>query len=348
MAPPSITIEALAQRQRSNALADTALALSATLFVGVCVLLADHSAVQRLAAPPAPSVPDPPAGVQFAALPRSDLGTPVIEVSRTGPAPRPANDLQRRIAAIRQGMENAVSGREVDGLAYVSLPTVAGMVDGECRWDPAARQAIAISGEGLARFTQDASTAEFNGEAVGLPGPARRFEADLYLPAKSLVALYGATIDRDEDSGVLRVDVHGKRFPIVSEQAFRMEISRSERWLRVFFAGKPAKEYPICSGAGENTPVGHFHIENKAEWPSWRAYWGEYMAGGSPRNPLGARWLGTTARGRVTGWPIGIHGTNDPSSIGQRLSGGCVRTYNHNAIELYDTIPIGTPLWIHE
>jgi lipoprotein-anchoring transpeptidase ErfK/SrfK len=127
-----------------------------------------------------------------------------------------------------------------------------------------------------------------------------------------------------------------------------MEISRSERWLRVYYAGKLAKEYPICAGAGDNTPTGHFHIQSKAEWPSWRAYWGEYMPGGSARNPLGARWLGTSARGRVTGWPIGLHGTNDPSSIGRRISGGCVRTYNENAIELYDTVPIGTPLWIHE
>jgi lipoprotein-anchoring transpeptidase ErfK/SrfK len=72
------------------------------------------------------------------------------------------------------------------------------------------------------------------------------------------------------------------------------------------------------------------------------------MPGGSSRNPLGARWLGTSAHGHATGRVIGIHGTNQPSSIGQRISGGCMRTYNSNAIELYNNIPVGTQLYIHE
>jgi lipoprotein-anchoring transpeptidase ErfK/SrfK len=94
--------------------------------------------------------------------------------------------------------------------------------------------------------------------------------------------------------------------------------------------------------------VGDFHIANKAVWPPWNAYWGEYMPGGSARNPLGARWLGTSARGRATGRVIGIHGTNQPSSIGRRISGGCLRAHNRDAIELYNNIPVGTPLTIHE
>jgi lipoprotein-anchoring transpeptidase ErfK/SrfK len=109
-----------------------------------------------------------------------------------------------------------------------------------------------------------------------------------------------------------------------------------------------AKTYGACIGEGENTPVGEFQIQNKAVAPGWRAYWGEYIPGGSPRNPLGVRWLGTTAHGRATGRVIGIHGTNQPSSIGQRISGGCVRLQNAHAIELYETIPIGTHVSIHE
>ncbi|MEN6544752.1 MAG: L,D-transpeptidase, partial [Armatimonadia bacterium] len=41
-------------------------------------------------------------------------------------------------------------------------------------------------------------------------------------------------------------------------------------------------------------------------------------------------------------------GTNQPSSIGKRISGGCMRTYNDNAIELFNNIPVGTPVTIHE
>ena len=114
------------------------------------------------------------------------------------------------------------------------------------------------------------------------------------------------------------------------------------------YAGERLVRWGCCVGAGGNTPVGTFHIQNKGVWPGWRAYWGEFIPGGSARNPLGARWLGTTARGRATERVIGIHGTNQPSSIGQRISGGCMRLTNAHAIELYDTIPIGTRVVIHE
>jgi hypothetical protein len=348
MTLPGATIEALARRQRLSVLADVALALTTAVFIAVCLHLADASAVQHLGAS-APGDPERlPTGTQVAALPSTDLGTPVMDAQARDPAPRPSNDLQRRIAEIRQGMENAVTGRDLDGLSYVSLPAAMSMVGGEWRWDRDGTHALGISEEGLARFTPGSVQADLNGSAVGIDGPPRRLGEEFYIPVRAIVSLYAGELSRDADSGLLQVRVRGKSFPVVSEQVFRMEICRGERWLRVYYAGKLAKEYPVCTGAGDNTPIGHFHIENKAEWPSWRAYWGEYMPGGSARNPLGARWLGTTARGRVTGWPIGVHGTNEPSSIGQRISGGCVRTYNANAIELYDTIPVGTPLWIHE
>jgi hypothetical protein len=182
-----------------------------------------------------------------------------------------------------------------------------------------------------------------------IPDTARKIGDELHVPVTAMASLYGASIESDDGTGLVQATVGDGKFPVfVPNRLFRIEICRGGRWLKVFYAGKLAKEYPICSGAGNNTPVGEFHIQNKAVWPSWRAYWGELIPGGSRRNPLGARWLGTTARGRVTGWPIGIHGTNQPSSIGRRISGGCIRTYNRNSIELYETIPIGTPVSIHE
>jgi lipoprotein-anchoring transpeptidase ErfK/SrfK len=346
MASLSPSIDALAHRQRMGSLADAALFLSAGLFVTVCLHLADASALRRIRPPEEPIVLS--TGTEVAGLPASDMGTAVIDGAQPDPAPRPTNDLQRRCEALRGGLTNAVSGRSFNELAYVSLPAAMSMVDGECFWERSGSAALAISEEGIVRFVPDTSKAVVNGEAIGIPGAARRLREELYIPAKALATLYGARLTKNETTGTISVEARGKQFTVVSEQVFRMEICREGRWLRVFYVGKLAKEYPICSGAGDNTPVGHFHIQNKAMWPSWRAYWGEYMPGGSARNPLGARWLGTTARGRVTGWPIGIHGTNDPSSIGRRISGGCIRTYNENAIELYDTIPIGTPVWIHE
>jgi hypothetical protein len=328
--------------------------LSIAAFMGVYAYLADSLVLKHAAAAPpgASGAPGLPTGTRLAALPESENGTPVLgadaEVDRDLGS-EPTNDLQRRVAAIRSRLGETVFGRSINDVTYVSMPDASRLVEAEWRWDKAQQAGVLITDEGLVRFAADSSRVSVNEASGRIPGPLRLVGGKPFLPLPALVALYGASVGSVGDTGLTAVTVRGKTFSVaVPERLFRIEICREGRWLKVSYAGQFAKEYPICSGAGDNTPVGHFHIQNKAEWPSWRAYWGELIPGGSPRNPLGARWLGTTARGRVTGWPIGIHGTNQPSSIGQRISGGCIRTYNHFSIELYETVPIGTPVWIHE
>jgi lipoprotein-anchoring transpeptidase ErfK/SrfK len=57
---------------------------------------------------------------------------------------------------------------------------------------------------------------------------------------------------------------------------------------------------------------------------------------GGPNNPLGARamYIGSTL--------YRIHGSNEPWSIGQAVSSGCIRMVNEDVIHLYDQVPIGT------
>ena len=85
-------------------------------------------------------------------------------------------------------------------------------------------------------------------------------------------------------------------------------------------------------------------VTRKAEWPEWippeemlrrRPDLPKRLAGG-PHNPLGARalYLGSTL--------YRIHGTNDPSTIGQDVSSGCIRMTNEDVIDLYDRVPVGT------
>jgi L,D-transpeptidase catalytic domain len=64
-------------------------------------------------------------------------------------------------------------------------------------------------------------------------------------------------------------------------------------------------------------------------------YLPRFMAGG-PGNPLGARamYLGSTV--------YRIHGTNQPSSIGKRVSSGCIRMVNEDVIDLYSRVNVGT------
>lgn len=101
--------------------------------------------------------------------------------------------------------------------------------------------------------------------------------------------------------------------------------------------------YPIASGFNkESTPEGMFTVVVKAEHPYYRK---KNIPGGSAENPLGARWIGLDAKG-TDGRTYGIHGTNQPESIGKYASAGCIRMKNSDVITLYHHIPVGTKVWV--
>ncbi len=257
------------------------------------------------------------------------------------------NDLYRRVIEIRRKLRICCDATVKDGAAALSLRTVLDLIGGELA--PTSDGVRIINREGQVVLRPGEASASRN--FVPTPLPAAPYSAgdDLIVPVRSLCALYEAGFSYDADTGLGEVSYGDKRVRLIaSERAFHIEIDRSDRWVRIFYAGELAKHYPACTGEGGNTPVGEFHVQNRCVWPGWRAYWGEYIPGGTSRNPLGARFLGTSARGRATGWTIGIHGTNQPSSIGRRISGGCVRLHNSDIIEVYEVIPIGTRVSIHE
>lgn len=91
------------------------------------------------------------------------------------------------------------------------------------------------------------------------------------------------------------------------------------------------------------TPVGHYTISLREENP---VYMKDAIPGGDPANPLGTRWLGFSVydgdRSRV--W--GIHGTNEPDSIGLWSSTGCIRLANADVERLFARVKEGTVLQI--
>jgi uncharacterized protein YgiM (DUF1202 family) len=123
---------------------------------------------------------------------------------------------------------------------------------------------------------------------------------------------------------------------------YKIEINKSTNKLYLYDHDKVIKTYPVATGRTDTlTPEGTFPIVVKIVDPGWKG-----IPGGDPRNPLGARWNGLSVNGD-NGRTYGIHGTNNPSSIGTHASSGCVRMYNKDVIELYNTIYEGTPVWIH-
>ena len=111
---------------------------------------------------------------------------------------------------------------------------------------------------------------------------------------------------------------------------------------------KPAKTYGIAVGqVGLETPAGLYHVQNKAVNPAWTCRTptgpapgrGKVIPGGTPENPLKARWLGIYDG-------AGIHGTDAEGSIGTAASHGCIRMRIPEVIELYDQVPVGAPVYI--
>lgn len=104
-----------------------------------------------------------------------------------------------------------------------------------------------------------------------------------------------------------------------------------------------AVRYGIGVGRDGFRWSGTQRVARKAEWPDWhppaemvarQPYLPRFMAGG-PSNPLGARalYLGNSI--------YRIHGTNAPSTIGGRVSSGCIRMLNEDVTDLYERVKIG-------
>jgi hypothetical protein len=133
-----------------------------------------------------------------------------------------------------------------------------------------------------------------------------------------------------------------KKYPAV------ILVNRSAFQLTLYRHLKLAKTYSIAVGqVGLETPAGLYHIQNKAVNPAWsvpNSAWagslaGTVVPGGTPQNPLKARWLGIFAG-------AGIHGTDSTGSIGTAASHGCIRMLIPDVIELYDQVPVGAPIYI--
>jgi hypothetical protein len=105
-------------------------------------------------------------------------------------------------------------------------------------------------------------------------------------------------------------------------------IKVTERLLEVHSDGELYKQYRIAVGKGETpTPVGE-----------WNVVWKDYDWGSG----FGTRWMGLNVP-----WGIyGIHGTNNPWSIGRFASHGCIRMRNRDVEELFEWVPIGTEVKI--
>ena len=133
-----------------------------------------------------------------------------------------------------------------------------------------------------------------------------------------------------------------------SEPPGTIVIDTPNRFLFLVQEQGKAIRYGIGVGKPGFTWAGEKKITAKKEWPDWtpppemlqrRPDLPHFMAGG-PENPLGARamYLGSSL--------YRIHGSNEPWTIGQAVSSGCIRMRNEDVIDLYEKVRIGTKVMV--
>lgn len=143
-----------------------------------------------------------------------------------------------------------------------------------------------------------------------------------------LKAANGLTGDMIRVGQTLRVpDVH-----------FSVLVDKSQNTLTLKNGEEVTKVYRCSTGREGITPVGEFKIVSRMVDPVWKGI----VPPRDPNNPLGTRWLGFDLP------QYGIHGTNEPDTIGQPVTHGCVRLLNSDVEELYLLLPEGTRVTIME
>lgn len=121
---------------------------------------------------------------------------------------------------------------------------------------------------------------------------------------------------------------------------------------------KKAIRYSVGIGRTALYEAGEFYVGAKKEWPSWTPTpemierdpdsYAQYKDGlpGGLNNPLGSRGLYLFQPGRGDTF-LRVHGTNEPKTIGRRVSNGCARLINDQMIDLYDRVPMDSRVILH-
>ncbi|MGB7441805.1 MAG: L,D-transpeptidase [Coleofasciculaceae cyanobacterium] len=125
------------------------------------------------------------------------------------------------------------------------------------------------------------------------------------------------------------------------QSSVTLSINRTTKRLLLLQNGQIIAQYPIAIGKpGWETPPGQFAVNEMIVNPTWKhPITGELVPPGT-QNPMGTHWIGFVQDNQ--GNKIGLHGTNDNSSIGKAASHGCLRMRNQDIGQLYDQVEIGT------
>lgn len=127
---------------------------------------------------------------------------------------------------------------------------------------------------------------------------------------------------------------------VVRTTLYRLDLDRRRFMLKLYEGCRLVRTFRVGIGTGRTpTPVGQFYLTSLIELPDPATMYGPYAYGLSGYSEVLESWK--------FGGIIGLHGTNDPSSIGRRSSHGCIRMNNRDIRALVRILPLGTPIEIH-
>ena len=180
------------------------------------------------------------------------------------------------------------------------------------------------------------------------------------LGAPQFASAYGPILDQGHEIPALdltKIDPGLLRQHIRSPGPYRpgtIVVNVAERRLYLVQPGGVAIRYAVGVGREEALNFrGSAIIGRKAEWPHWSPtgdmirrmpMYAHYVNGlpGGIGNPLGARALYLYRDNKDTYFRL--HGTNEPDTIGDKVSSGCIRLFNQDIIDLYNRVPVGAPV----
>ena len=111
-------------------------------------------------------------------------------------------------------------------------------------------------------------------------------------------------------------------------------VSLEDRKLALIEDGQVKKVYTVAVGKPSTpSPTGTFTIERRVANPTYHHSGRTVLPG--PGNPVGTRWMGLSRHG------YGIHGTNEPNSIGKAASHGCIRMAKADLEQFYELVAVG-------
>lgn len=202
-----------------------------------------------------------------------------------------------------------------------------------------------VSAIALGAFAMIAATGSSTAQESYNDTPAAFFAKEKQFRLAALQETSRPTRQTQESTRVAVADPTGK-------SAGSITIDTKNKFLYLSLGDGRALRYTVGVGRAGFEWSGQAHVGRMAEWPAWtpppamlkrRPDLPARMEGGI-ENPLGARALYLYNGSRDTMYRI--HGTNEPDTIGQAVSSGCIRMLNADVIDLHKRARVGSPVQV--